>query len=152
MSLVEISRDPNYFLLRSEYFCVPRCCPPNYGAIWTEDDVRVRNVSYLYWAIVKSIFTETHFFLESFIRGVSNTPLNGVRLDGFLNITVGGPRKFIADRLDHAFLRYLAINLAVRFGMNSAVLNLIFLENVTRKGITLTNMPSAVIVTILCHL
>ena len=102
MSLVEISRDPNSFLLRSEYFCVPRRCPPNYGAIWTEDDVRVRNVSYLYWAIVKSIFTETHFFLESFIRGVSNTPLNGVRLDGFLNITVGGPRKFIADRLDHA--------------------------------------------------
>ena len=83
-------------------FCVPRRCPPKYGTIWTEDDVIVRNVSYFYWAISKSIFTKTHYFLESFIRRVSNPPLHSTRLDGLLNLTLGVPHELLADRLNHA--------------------------------------------------
>ena len=89
-------------LLCPEYFRVPHRCPPNYGAVWTEVDVRVRNVSSFYRAISKSIFTNTHYFLESFIRRVSNPPLHGARLDGLLNLTFGGPHKFLADHLNHA--------------------------------------------------
>ena len=51
---------------------------------------------------MKSIFTETHYFLESLFRGVSNPPLRGARLDGLHNLTFGGPHEFLADRLDHA--------------------------------------------------
>jgi hypothetical protein len=47
-------------------------------------------------------------------------------------------------------IRYLDGNLAVRFGTNSAVLNLIFLEKVATNAIIFTNMTSAVIVPILC--
>ena len=44
--------------------------------------------------------------------GVSNHPLHGARLDGLLNILFGGPRKFLANHLNHAdsFLVLTQIN------------------------------------------
>ena len=71
-------------------------------AIWTEYDIRVGYVRSFYWAIAKSIFTKTYYFLEYLIRGVLNPPLYGVRLDGLLNLLFGGTCKVLANRLNHA--------------------------------------------------
>ena len=73
-----------------------------FGPKMTGEFNQIQHLRNSNWAISKSIFTKTHNFLESLIRGVSNPALYSVRKIGLFYLFSGGSSKLLADRFNHS--------------------------------------------------